>query len=201
MRLTILAAAVAASLLPMFAPAAHAWDRGYHQDRRVEVFYRDSCRVERVWRSNGRYSENIDCSRPRHHGRGHDGGWRDRHDDDRSWRESRNWRDDRHWRGDRGYDSRSVGAWFDDRRRSVVGRYYGRDCHPYRADWGRPYRLGHEYPRGHHWGAVSADLYRRLGPPPRGYVYGRHNDDVLLIREATRLVVDAILLNERRHRW
>lgn len=192
-RLKLLAAAAALTVLPLFTPAAQAGER-HHGDRRSEVFYRDGCRVERVWRSHGRYSETVDCrsGRPGHYHRG----WRDDdRDDDRTWRHGRDWRDDRGW------ESQHVGGWFDDRRRNVVRSYYGRDCHPYRSDWGRPYHLGREFPHGHHWRSVSHDLNRRLGPPPRGYVYGRYNDDVLLIREATRLVVDAILLNDRRHRW
>jgi Nickel/cobalt transporter regulator len=33
-----------------------------------------------------------------------------------------------------------------------------------------------------------------LSPPPSGYVYGQVDDDILLIRRATRLVVDVALL-------
>ena len=33
-----------------------------------------------------------------------------------------------------------------------------------------------------------------LRPPPEGHIYGRVDDDILLIRAATRLVVDAVLL-------
>ena len=51
--------------------------------------------------------------------------------------------------------------------------------------------------------ALSHDVYFRplsnwsdydLSPPPNGYVYGSVDGDILLIRTATRLVVDAVLL-------
>ena len=51
--------------------------------------------------------------------------------------------------------------------------------------------------------ALSHDVYFRplsnwsdydLSPPPNGYVYGSVDGDILLIRTATRLVVDAVIL-------
>ncbi len=51
--------------------------------------------------------------------------------------------------------------------------------------------------------ALSHDVYFRplsnwseydLSPPPYGHVYGRVDGDILLIRSATRLVVDAVIL-------
>lgn len=196
MRLKLVLAAAAMSMLPLMSGSALARDNdGWRGgDRGREVFYRDGCRVEREWRGNGRYRETVDCG-DRHSGwRGHD---------DRGWRgydRGRDWRDDR-WRESR-YDDRYVGRWFGDRHRSSLTRYYGgRDCHRYRSDWGRPYSLGREFPRGHRWSPISRELYGHFGAPPRGYVYGRYNDDVLLIQEATRLVVDAIIAGDRRDRW
>ena len=51
--------------------------------------------------------------------------------------------------------------------------------------------------------ALPSDVYFRplsnwrdydLSPPPYGYVYGAVDGDILLIRAATRLVVDAVIL-------
>lgn len=196
MRWKVMVAAAALSALPVMASPALAWnDNGWRGgDRGREVFYRDGCRVEREWRGNGRYRETVDCNRRDRGWRGHDRGWRD--DDYRD----RDWRDDR-WRRS-GYDDRYVGRWFGDGHlRSLTNYYGGRDCHRYRSDWGRPYSLGHEFPRGQRWRPISRELYGHLGPPPRGYVYGRYNDDVLLIQEATRLVIDAIIAGDRGGRW
>jgi hypothetical protein len=39
---------------------------------------------------------------------------------------------------------------------------------------------------------VPAELSRRLGPPPKGYVYGVVDGDLLKLVAGTMLVVDAI---------
>jgi len=52
------------------------------------------------------------------------------------------------------------------------------------------YELGH--PLSVSYRPLPGDLLRRLPPPPSGYIYGRVDNDVLLIAEATRRVVDAV---------
>jgi Ni/Co efflux regulator RcnB len=198
MRLKILFTAAALSALPVLTTPAMARDRDWRDDRRVEVFERDGCSVEREYRGRGRYTETVDCSRRNR--------WGDR--DHRRWsRDDDDDRDERRWSSggwsDRSFDERRyLGAFFGDDHRRVVSRYYGRDCHPYRSDFRRPYRIGDAFPRGYRSRPISHDLYRLLPAPPRGYGYVQYDSDVLLIREATRLVVDAILLSgERRGRW
>jgi hypothetical protein len=187
MRLKILLAATVLSALPVLSNEAFARDRDdryYRDDRRVEVFYRDGCRVEREWGRRGRYSETVDC----------------RHDDRRRYA-GHGWGDDRRRNYDDGHQ-RYVGAFFGESHRGALSRHYGgRDCDRWRADWRRPYRVGHAFPREHHYRPISRDIYGYLPPPPRGHFYAHYNDDVLLIREATRLVVDAILASDRGRRW
>jgi Ni/Co efflux regulator RcnB len=147
-------------------------------------------------------------------------GYRDgyRHGDDRD-----GWRDD-HYRGYGGYapprayyppprayypprysEDRRVerivyGSWFGDDYVSVLTTYYGRPCHPYarwRGDWRRPYEIGYALPHGVGFGPPPPGLYRQLRPAPYGYSYVSVDGDLLLMADATRLIVDAILLSGR----
>ena len=54
------------------------------------------------------------------------------------------------------------------------------------------YAVGKPLPAGVVLQAVPADLLRRLGAPPPGYVYGSVDGDVLKMSATTKLVVDAI---------
>lgn len=208
MRLSWLMCAAVLATAPVFAGSAEARDRDWRdRDRgRVEVFYRDGCRVEREWRGRGRFEERVDCSRRerdrRWDSRGRDDRWSDdRRYSDRGWNE-RGW-NDRGW-DDRGWDDRRyIGAFFSDDHRRIISNYTGRDCRRWSRDGRRPYSVGSVFPSDYGWRPISRDLYAQLPRAPYGYSYVRFDDDVLLIREATRLVIDAILLSgERRdRRW
>jgi len=54
------------------------------------------------------------------------------------------------------------------------------------------YAVGKPLPSGVVVQAVPAELLRRLGAPPPGYVYGSVDGDVLKMSATTKLVVDAI---------
>ena len=56
------------------------------------------------------------------------------------------------------------------------------------------YAIGQPLPRTVIIETLPDDLYRRLPPPPHGYIYRRVDGDVLLIAEATKKVIDAIVL-------
>lgn len=56
------------------------------------------------------------------------------------------------------------------------------------------YAIGQPLPRTVIIETLPYDLYHRLPPPPRGYIYRRVDGDVLLIAEATKKVIDAIVL-------
>lgn len=58
-----------------------------------------------------------------------------------------------------------------------------------RKKWTR----GHALPRDVYYRPVTNWNDYNLSPPPYGHVYGDVDGDILLIREATRLVVRAIL--------
>ena len=101
---------------------------------------------------------------------------------------------------DRRVDRIVYGSWFGDDYVSVVTTYYGRPCHPYarwRGDWRRPYEIGYALPPGVRFAPPPHALYRQLRPAPYGYSYVSVDGDLLLIADATRLIVDAILLSTR----
>lgn len=126
--------------------------------------------------------------------RGHDG----RNHDSRNH--------DRHATADRSYwDSHPV-AW-DRSHRDVIVRYYDSHrvscppglietrtgCLP-RGQAKKRYTIGQPLPRTVIIETLPYDLYRQLPPPPHGYIYRRVDGDVLLIAEATKKVIDAIVL-------
>lgn len=106
----------------------------------------------------------------------------------------------------------------DDRRYHDTRRYYIRETRPdviiidnrdrilirdyYRDDFRRRippghakrYLIGAPLPLGIRYHPVPRDLYARLSPLPRGYEYIRVDNDVLLVAEASRHVVDAVAL-------
>ncbi|RIK93519.1 MAG: hypothetical protein DCC73_08040 [Proteobacteria bacterium] len=55
------------------------------------------------------------------------------------------------------------------------------------------YAIGAPLPAGVMFGPLPGPLAHRLPPPPRGYIYGYVDNDVLLMAEATHRVVDAIV--------
>jgi Ni/Co efflux regulator RcnB len=54
------------------------------------------------------------------------------------------------------------------------------------------YAIGRALPRGVRYAPPPPELRRRLGPPPRGYVYGIVDGDLLKLAAGTLLVVDAV---------
>jgi Ni/Co efflux regulator RcnB len=89
------------------------------------------------------------------------------------------------------------GGYFDDGYDRLVGDYYGRDCRrysAYRGEWRRPYRIGYELPHDVAWSYVPSDLHRRLPPPPYGHNYIAVDRDVLLVAEASKRVIDAVVI-------
>lgn len=62
--------------------------------------------------------------------------------------------------------------------------------HPRRAYW-----IGRRFPDGHRDFVVIVDYRRyRLPPPPRRHFYVRVDNDVFLVAEATKRIVDAFVL-------
>ena len=58
----------------------------------------------------------------------------------------------------------------------------------------KKYRIGYALPGEIHYRTIYNWRDYDLGPPPAGHIYGAVDGDILLIRAATRLVVDAIIL-------
>ncbi|MCH8684494.1 RcnB family protein [Pedomonas mirosovicensis] len=99
------------------------------------------------------------------------------------------------------------GARWDRSYRDVVVRYY--DSHRYSCPPGlietrhgclprgqakKRYVIGQPLPRTVIIEDLPYDLRRQLPPPPSGYIYRRVDGDVLLIAEATKKVIDAVVL-------
>jgi len=137
--------------------------------------------------------------------------WRERERREREWHE-REWRErayrnrvyaapPRYIAPPRYRQERIVyGSWFGDGYTRIITSYYGRPCWSYagwRGPWRRPYEIGYVLPPSLVWGALPGDLYGQLPPAPYGYRYVVVGWDLLLIEEATGLVVDAILLDDR----
>lgn len=105
-------------------------------------------------------------------------------------------------------DSRSwVRLGFDDDRRDAVRRYlendFRRNCPPGLAKkhngclppgLAKKYRVGDALPPGLDIRAVPRDLLDLLGTAPRGHQYVQVDNDILLIAEASRKVIDAVTL-------
>lgn len=192
------------------SPAHSQQHKGRWGDQDLRGGYRDDDRRHHD-RHDGRHHDDSGHEKRRYSDdRGH---WRD--DDHREWRHAdrrgdwRYEREARRWHAPppgyyggpppRWRDDRVVyGAWFHDDYARIVTRYYGRPCYAYsgwRGDWRRPYAVGYILPRDFRYGPPPRDLYGRLPPAPYGYHYGSYDGDILLIADATRLVVDAILLS------
>ena len=54
------------------------------------------------------------------------------------------------------------------------------------------YTVGHALPAGVVVQVIPAELSRRLGPPPAGYIYAAVDGDLLKLAVGTMIVVDAI---------
>lgn len=179
LRPMLIAAALAAALTPALAHADDDWRRGYGYGRPfVETFIRDGCVVERIWTGRGRFEERVDCRGGHNRWRGDD--WDD------GW-------SDRFW-----HDQRYAFPYFDDRVRLVLADYYGAPFAGWRRfsvnDWRRAYVIGRPLPAAVRWRPLPYDIARRLPPPPRGHRFILVDRDVLLVAEATKLVIDAAVL-------
>lgn len=131
------------------------------------------------------------------------------HDNDR--RDDRH--DDRKGNGKHRDDDRRVviverdGVRWDRSYHDVVVRYYDShkaSCPPGllktrsgflpRGQAKKRYVIGQPLPRTVVVETLPYDLVHQLPAPPRGYIYRRVDGDVLLIAEATRKVIDAVVL-------
>jgi hypothetical protein len=96
---------------------------------------------------------------------------------------------------------------FSSAQRAAVNSYYAEqhgkgNCPPGLAKKGngcqppgqakKRYAVGHPLPAGVVVQVVSAELSRRLGAPPPGYIYASVDGDLLKLAVGTMLVVDAI---------
>lgn len=166
-----------------------------HRDRDRERHWRRGDR-DRHWRSDRRDDRRWG------HGRD-DRRWRHRRDDRRVWRDDRRRRHG-DWDRGRGHDR----DWRADRRH---GKHKGWDRKHKRWEkqqkrWERKHRRWHarQHPRHRHWRGrhVSRGNYEvfrdydryRLPRPRRGQFYARSGNDVFLVSEATRRIIDAFLL-------
>lgn len=68
----------------------------------------------------------------------------------------------------------------------------GHDCQP--PGHARAYVVGRTLPRDVQYYSLPRDVLVNLNPAPQGYQYVRVDQDILLIGEATKKVVDAITL-------
>lgn len=86
------------------------------------------------------------------------------------------------------------GAFFGDRHRNAVHKYF--EEHPVSAraaDW----RIGEPVPRGTRLSAVPRDLLPNLPDLPPGYRYAQLGGDVVMISDASKMVVDGISRSAR----
>lgn len=125
----------------------------------------------------------------------------DKHPDKRSEQER-----DREHRSERAGSSPRASAYFTDRHREAVHRYYGDrfragDCPPGLAKkrngcmppgQAKKWRIGAPLPRDVMWYDAPGDIVLRLGMPPEGHRFVRVAADILLISVGTGMVVDAI---------
>lgn len=127
-----------------------------------------------------------------------------RHDD--RGRQERGQDDERHQRLDRGpekirdYDRRVIVNYInvDYSPNYYSGHDYGRgrghDKHSHYDRHGPSYMVGKRLPDTVQWRPIPRDLYVRLKPVPVGYRYVQVDSDVLLMSEATRMIIDAVTL-------
>ncbi len=142
---------------------------------------------------------------PKGHGKGsHDGKWEGKNRD--KWEHERG-------HDDRGHDDR--GGWDDGLNvtinigdRGVIQHYlsdrYNSNCPPGLAkkhngclppgQAKKRYVVGRPLPDGVFFQPISGDLLGHLQPVPYGYRYVRVDEDVLLISEASKHVIDAVTL-------
>lgn len=147
------------------------------------------------------------------HGKGHEKGqgkshgkWNDDRGHDRGYQEYRGHDDRDHGRD--GWDSGGLNITIDFGDRDYISHYlsnsYHTNCPPGLAkkhngclppgQAKKRYRVGHPLPEGVFFEPVPMDLLGHLRPPPYGYRYVQVDQDVLLIGEATKHVVDAVTL-------
>lgn len=74
------------------------------------------------------------------------------------------------------------------------GRGWGRDRHTRNDRYYPSYTVGKRLPDYVQWRPIPRDLYVRLKPVPVGYRYVQVDSDVLLMSEATRMIIDAVTL-------
>ncbi len=175
-------------------PAANLILAG-HRDRDDRNWRRDRD-DRRGWRGDRRRHGDWDRSRGRHfgweRGRGHDRDWRDerrRHGDwDRDRRHDRDWRADRRHGKHKGWD-RNHKRWEKQQKRweKQHRRWHARP-HPRNRHW-----RGRQVSRGNLVMLRDYDRYQ-LPRPRRGQFYARSGNDVFLISEVTRRIIDAFLL-------
>ena len=116
-------------------------------------------------------------------------------------------------KGNGKHDDRQVvvierdGGHWDRHHRDVIVRYYDSHriscppglvetrtgCLP-RGQAKKRYAIGRPLPDTVIIETLPYDLMRQLPPPPHGYIYRRVDGDVLLIAEATKKVIDAVVL-------
>lgn len=91
--------------------------------------------------------------------------------------------------------------------REIIARYFaksGAGCPPGLAKKNngclppgqakKRYQVGHTLPDGLWGDSLTDELLALLSPPPRGYTYRRVDGDVLLVAEATKKVIDAVVM-------
>ena len=151
---------------------------------------------DRDWRRH-RHGDRWDRRHHRHFGwyrgwdRGRHLGWRRGRGHDDDWRPGRGRGHDRHWHDDDWDDSHKAWKkreklqekWTEEHR-----RWHARQ-HPQRSAWvGRPFRR-EDFSVLRDYGDY------RLPPPWGGQFYARSGDDVFLVDEASRVILDAFLLS------
>lgn len=74
------------------------------------------------------------------------------------------------------------------------GHAHGHHKREHNVHYYQPYAIGKRLPDTVQWRPIPRDLHARLKPVPAGYRYVQVDNDVLLMSEATKLVIDAITL-------
>jgi hypothetical protein len=213
-RIELMRALIAALALVLASPAYADDDkheRGRHHEKHWRGEDRDDRYERRRWHDEelrgGRYER---WREERYHGHRGRGRWSDDYHGVPPGHYRREWgRDVYVYRAPPRYDdwrerdryALSIGGYFGRDYAVLVSRYYGQPCHwasDWRGDWRRPYWVGRPLPphlRYHH---IDRDLIRRLPPAPYGHSYVGIDRDVLLVADATKLVIDALVLASAR---